>query len=197
MNYRTLGSRLVRLAVATPLLVLPGQALSGPLLDAAIEAERKAAQNDPRGAFDGMHRALAQFSASLPLTVPRVSFVTEKPVGYGAFSARSDSVFKPGEAIITYLEVIGLRWKTLEDGRKQANFSVDLELTDSGGRTLALKKDFGTFAYTGISEITEIYTHLTLEVDGAAPGDYILRYTVNDIVSERATRFEQRFTIAE
>ncbi len=42
----------------------------------------------------------------------------------------------------------------------------------------------------------EIYTHLTLDVSGAKPGDYVLRYTVNDVMGNRAAVFEQTFTVS-
>ncbi|WP_159951425.1 hypothetical protein [Rhizobium sp. 18065] len=178
-------------------LMLAVTAEAGPLLDGASEAERKAAAGDARGAFIGLHQSVAKFSASLPLTVPRALFVSEKPTGYGAYTPKKEPIFDSGEPLITYLEVAGLRWRTLEDGRKQSNFSVDLELSDDKGKTLALKKDFGSFTFTGHVEAQEIYTHLTLDVAGAAPGAYILRYTVNDIIAERSTPFEQHFTVSD
>lgn len=178
-------------------LAMIAGAEAGPLLDGAVEAEGKAAAGDPRGAFLDMQQSFATFTASLPLMVPRALFVTEKPTGYGAYTPKKEPIFRSGEPLITYLEVAGLKWRTLEDGRKQSNFSVDLEMTDAKGKTLALKKDFGSFVFTGHAEAQEIYTHLTLDVSGAAPGAYILRYTVNDIIAERSTPFEQHFTVGE
>lgn len=193
--------KLARLAKVTAAqitaLMLAVPAGAGALLDGASEAERKAAAGDARGAIIGLHQSVATFSANLPLIVPRALFVTEKPTGYGAYIAKKEPIFDSGEPLITYLEVAGLKWRTLEDGRKQSNFSVDLELSNDKGKTLALKKDFGSFTFTGHVEAQEIYTHLTLDVAGAAPGAYILRYTVNDIVAERSTPFEQHFTVSD
>ncbi|MDQ0420977.1 hypothetical protein J2045_002004 [Peteryoungia aggregata LMG 23059] len=172
-------------------------ATSGPLLDAAIEAEKLAAQNDARGAFEAIRSGLAAFSQSLPLTVPRAIFVTEVPKAYRAYAAKAEPVFTVGEKLITYVEVTGLKWQPAADNQRQSHFTVDLELTDDEGKTLALQKEFGNFTFTAHSDAVEVYTHLTLDVAGAKPGGYVLRYTVNDVIAERSTPFELPFTLKE
>jgi hypothetical protein len=171
--------------------------LAGPLLDAAAEAERKAAAGDPAGAFEAIHAGLARFSASLPLSVPRALFVTETPTAYRAYSAKKQPIFHSGEPILAYVEVLGLQWRATDGDLQQAHFTVDLELSDDKGKTLALQKEFGNFTFTAHSPVQEVYTHLTLDVAGAAPGTYILRYTINDVAAERSVPFELPFTLEE
>ena len=178
-------------------LLIAAPAMSGPLLDAAIEAEKLAAQNDARGAFEAIRSGLAAFSQSLPLTVPRAIFVTEVPKAYRAYTPKAESVFLSGEKLITYVEVTGLKWQPAADNQRQSHFTVDLELTDDEGKTLALQKEFGNFTFTAHSDAVEVYTHLTLDVAGAKPGGYVLRYTVNDVIAERSTPFELPFTLKE
>lgn len=170
---------------------------AGPLLDAAIEAERLAAKNDAAGAFEAMRSGLAAFSQTLPLTVPRAVFVTEMPKAYRAYTLKSEPVFAPGEKLITYLEVTGLKWQPADGNKRQSHFTVDLELTDDEGKTLALQKEFGNFTFTAHSDAVEVYTHLTLDVAGAKPGGYVLRYTVNDVIAERSTPVELPFTLKD
>ncbi|MEJ1928829.1 hypothetical protein WDZ92_00955 [Nostoc sp. NIES-2111] len=170
---------------------------AGPLLDAAIEAERLAAKNDASGAFEAMRSGLAAFSQTLPLTVPRALFVTEAPKAYRAYTPKTDAAFAPGEKLITYVEVTGLKWQPSDGGQRQSHFTVDLELTDDEGKTLALQKEFGNFTFTSHSDAVEVYTHLTLDVAGAKPGGYVLRYTVNDVIAERSTPVELPFTLKE
>ncbi|KPF57512.1 hypothetical protein IP85_12985 [Rhizobium sp. AAP116] len=170
---------------------------AGPLLDAAIEAEKLAAQNDAKGAFEAMRSGLAAFSQSLPLTVPHAVFITEVPKAYRAYTAKAEPVFVTGEKLITYVEVAGLKWQPAPNNQRQSHFTVDLELTDDEGKTLALQKEFGNFTFTGHSDAIEVYTHLTLDVDGAKPGGYVLRYTVNDVIAERSTPFELPFTLKD
>lgn len=178
-------------------LLITAPATSGPLLDAAIEAEKLAAQNDARGAFEAIRSGLAAFSQSLPLTVPRAIFVTEVPKAYRAYTAKAEPIFLSGEKLITYVEVTGLKWQPADGNQRQSHFTVDLELTDDEGKTLALQKEFGNFTFTAHSDAVEVYTHLTLDVAGAKPGGYVLRYTVNDVIAERSTPFELPFTLKE
>jgi len=172
-------------------------ALGGPLLDAAIEAERLAAQNDARGAFEAIRSGLAAFSQSLPLNVPRALFVTEVPKAYRAYAPKAEPVFLTGEKLITYVEVTGLKWQPADGEQRQSHFTVDLELTDDEGKTLALQKEFGNFTFTSHSDAVEVYTHLTLDVAGAKPGGYVLHYTINDVIAERSTPFELPFTLKD
>ncbi|MGQ2968934.1 MAG: hypothetical protein ACT6RF_09320 [Allorhizobium sp.] len=178
-------------------LLITAPATSGPLLDAAIEAEKLAAQNDARGAFEAIRSGLAAFSQSLPLTVPRAIFVNEVPKAYRAYTPKAEPVFLSGEKLITYVEVTGLKWQPADGNQRQSHFTVDLELTDDEGKTLALQKEFGNFTFTAHSDAVEVYTHLTLDVTGAKPGGYVLRYTVNDVIAERSTPFELPFTLKE
>ncbi|RKE85031.1 MULTISPECIES: hypothetical protein [Rhizobium] len=170
---------------------------AGPLLDAAAEAERKAAAGDSSGAFEAIHAGMARFTASLPLSVPRALFVTETPTAYRAYTAKKEPIFEAGESLLAYVEVLGLQWQPVEGDRHQAHFTVDLELSDDKGKTLALQKEFGNFTFTAHSPAQEVYTHLTLDVSGAAPGAYILRYTINDVAAERSVPFELPFTLVE
>lgn len=171
--------------------------LAGPLLDAAAEAERKAAAGDPSGAYEAIHAGLARFSANLPLSVPRALFVTETPTAYRAYTAKKEPIFASGEPILAYVEVLGLQWMPVDGDRQQAHFTVDLELSDDKGKTLALQKEFGNFTFTAHSPAQEVYTHLTLDVAGATPGTYVLRYTINDVTAERSVPFELPFTLVE
>ncbi|GEO87139.1 MULTISPECIES: hypothetical protein [Alphaproteobacteria] len=185
------------LAIALTAAGTLSPARAGPLADAAKEAEDKAAAGDVIGAFDQIRDAFGVFAMSLPLTVRKAVFVSEKPKAYGAYSPRPGAVFKPGEPLITYVELIGLAWKPLADGLQQASFSVDFEISEAGGKVLATQKSFGAFTFTSLVRNQEIFTHLTLDLTGAEPGEYLLKYTINDSVSKRFTSFEQPFTIGK
>lgn len=174
-----------------------GLAKAGPLADAAREAEEKAAAGDVIGAYDAIRDAFGAFSMTLPFTVRQAVFVSERPKAYGAYSPKPEPVFKPGEPLITYVEMIGLTWKSLGNGLEQSNFSVDFEISEPDGKILAAQKGFGEFTFTGLVRNQEMFTHLTLDITGAEPGDYLLKYTINDLVGERFTSFEQEFTVRD
>jgi len=181
-------------AIAVSLASAPA-ILAGPLADAAAQAEEKAAAGDAVGAHDIIIGAVADFTMSLPFSVKKAIFVSQKPSAFGAYAERPDSKFPPGEPLVTYIELIGLTWKAIGDGKQQSNFSVDFEIADSKGEVLASQKGFGNFTFTGLVRNQEIFTNLTLDVTGAAPGDYLLRYTINDKVGGHFTTTEQPFTV--
>lgn len=172
-------------------------ALAGPLLDAAIEAEKLAAGGDAPAALAKIQEGMARFSESLPLTVPRAVFITERPAAYGSYTAKPNTVFQPGEPLMTYIEVIGLRWTKLAEDKVETHFTIDMQLTSASGRLVALKEGFGNIRYPSRVAAQEVFTHLTLDLGGAEPGGYVLRYTVNDVVSERSVSFELPFSIAK
>ncbi len=174
----------------------PAPAIAGPLQDAARAAEEKAAAGDAIGAYETMRDGFGVFAMTLPFSVGKAVFVSEKPKAYGAYAAKPDAVFKPGEPLITYVELIGLTWKETGDGLMKSSFSVDFEIAESGGKVLASQKKFGEFTFVGLVRNQEMFTHLTLDITGAEPGDYVLKYTLNDNVSNRFTAFEQKFTVA-
>ncbi len=177
-------------------LLAGSPAAAGPLADAAKVAEEKASAGDVISAYETIAEATADFSMALPLTVKKAVFVAGKPTAYGAYDERSDSVFKAGEPLVTYVELLGLDWKPVEDGKRQSNFTVDLAITDTSGQTLASQENFGNFTFTGFVRNQEIFTHLTLDVSGADPGDYVLRYTIKDTVGGSTATVEQPFTLA-
>lgn len=182
--------------VLCAMLLVGFQAEAGPLADAAKAAEEKAASGDVVGAYETLAEATADFAMALPFTVKKAVFVSGKPTAYGAYDERSNSTFKAGEPLVTYVELVGLDWKPVEDGRRQANFTVDLAITDTSGQTLASQEDFGDFTFTGFVRNQEIFTHLTLDVSGADPGDYVLHYTIKDNVGGSTAKVEQPFTLA-
>ncbi|MDI6837118.1 MAG: hypothetical protein QMD99_15595 [Rhizobiaceae bacterium] len=186
---RTCGVLCASLLVAFP-------AAAGPLAEAAKVAEEKAATGDAVGAYETMTEAFADFAMALPFTVKKAVFVTGKPAAYGAYEAKADSTFKTGEPLVTYLELVGLDWKPVEGGKHQANFMVDLAITDAAGQTLASQENFGDFTFTGFVRNQEIFTDLTLDVSGADPGDYVLRYTIKDTIGGNTASVEQPFTLA-
>lgn len=184
-----LGVALLALACAA------APSLAGPLRDAAEKAETAAKTGGAVEAYSSMREAFADFAAGLPFQVGKALFVTEKPAAYGAYTPRPATAFRPGEPLITYVELIGLTWKPIEGGRQQSSFTVDLELKDGNGATLAAQKGFGSFTFTGFVRNQEIYTHLTLDVSGARPGNYSVYYTINDVNGKQSAVLQQAFTV--
>ncbi|WP_426228399.1 hypothetical protein [Pararhizobium sp. DWP3-4] len=179
------------------LLLLANPALSGPFAEAATKAEALAAAGDTLGAHDAMRSAISAFSATLPFSVGKAVFVAAPPIGYAMYEQKPQPVFKPGEALISYVEPIGLNWKTSAvAGKVETHFTVDLDILSASGEVLGNKKAFGDFTFTSFFHNQEIYATLTTDVSGAAAGDYVLRFHFNDLNSGKSASVDQKFTIA-
>lgn len=179
------------------LLLLAGPALAGPLADAAAKAEALAASGDTLGAHDSMRSAISAFSATLPFSIGKAVFVAAPPVGYAMYEPKQQPVFKPGEALVSYVEPVGLTWKpaTVAD-KMETHFTVDLDILSASGEVLANQKAFGDFTFTSFFRNQEIYATLTTDVSGAAAGDYVLRFHFNDLNSGKSASVDQKFSIA-
>ncbi len=175
---------------------LAGPAAAGQLADAAAKAEALAASGDTVGAHDVMRSAISDFSATLPFSIGKAVFVGADPAGYAMYDPKPGASFKPGEALVSYIEPVGLNWKPATvAGKIQAHFSVDLDILSASGEMLASQKAFGNFTFTGFFRNQEIYATLTTDVSGAAAGDYILRFHFNDLNSGKSASVDQKFTI--
>ncbi|MBD9372062.1 hypothetical protein IB238_05380 [Rhizobium sp. ARZ01] len=171
-------------------------AVAGPLVEAATRAEKLAIDGNPVGAHDAVREAYGAFASTLPFSIGKVTFVTDPPEGYGMYSPRPTSTYKPGEPLISYVEPVGLSWRSIDGGKVEAQFTVDLELLNNKGDTLAEQKAFGSFTFRGFVRNQEVFAKLTLNVEGPPAGDYVLRYRFRDALSGAVALSDQSFSIA-
>ncbi|MCJ8147577.1 hypothetical protein [Shinella sedimenti] len=172
-------------------------ALAGPLADAARKAEEQAVAGDPVGAHNTIRDAFGAFSATLPFTIGKAVFVAAPPEGYGMYATRPTSEFRSGEALISYVEPVGLTWRAVDGGNLESHFTVDLELLDPKGAKLAEQKAFGSFDFKGTVRNQEVFAKLTLNLSGPPAGDYVLRYRFRDTASGAVAISEQPFKIVQ
>jgi hypothetical protein len=184
---------LLRMVFIAALMPAPG--FAGPLADAAKKAEEQAAAGDTVGAHNTIRDAYGAFAATLPFSIGKAVFVSTPPEGYGMFTARPESNFKAGEALISYVEPVGLTWRQGNGGDLESHFTVDLELLDPKGAVLAEQKAFGSFDFKGTVRNQEIFAKLTLNLSGPPVGDYVLRYRFRDAASGAVAISEQPFKI--
>ncbi|HEV7246700.1 MAG TPA: hypothetical protein VGN93_06870 [Shinella sp.] len=173
----------------------PAFAFAGPLTDAAKKAEEQAAAGDTVGAHNTIRDAFGTFAATLPFTIGKAVFVSAPPEGYGMYAVRPASDFKVGEALISYVEPVGLTWRPGDGGLLESHFTVDLELLDPKGTLLAEQKAFGSFDFKGSVRNQEVFAKLTLNLSGPPAGDYVLRYRFRDAASGAVAISEQPFKI--
>jgi hypothetical protein len=184
---------LLRMAFVAALA--PTFALAGPLADAAKKAEEQAAAGDTVGAHNTIRDAFGNFAATLPFSIGKAVFVAAPPEGYGMYSVRPEPSFKPGEALISYVEPVGLTWRPADGGELESHFTVDLELLDPKGTVLAEQKAFGSFDFKGSVRNQEVFAKLTLNLTSPPAGDYVLRYRFRDAASGAVAVSEQPFKI--
>lgn len=167
---------------------------AGELVDRAAQAEELAGQGDAAGAYDAMHEALVALNAAIPLSIRRAVFVAEPPQGYGVYNPRETNGFASTEALVAYVEPIGVTWAPIQ-GLHRAEMTVDFEILTPDGQVLANQNGFAEFNFTSRARNTELMTHLTLELTGAPPGKYVLRYVYNDKNSGESASIELPFEI--
>lgn len=173
----------------------PTVALAGPLADAAKKAEEQAAAGDTVGAHNTIRDAFGNFAATLPFSIGKAVFVAAPPEGYGMYAVRPEPNFKAGEALISYVEPVGLTWRPADGGQLESHFTVDLELLDPKGAVLAEQKAFGSFDFKGSVRNQEVFAKLTLNLTSPPVGDYVLRYRFRDAASGAVAISEQPFKI--
>ena len=147
------------------------------------------------GDVEAAESALADLWTRVPYTARHVMFVSRKASVYGDYEPRPSAVFAPGEALVTYLEPVGYAWKTLSPGTYGFGVTIDFEILTPAGKVLGGQKAFQTVELSSRYRNREFFVSLTLTVDGIAPGDYVLAYTLHDTAGGRAARTEQPFTI--
>ncbi|MGV3650850.1 MAG: hypothetical protein ACO1OK_05455 [Devosia sp.] len=131
-----------------------------------------------------------------PLTFRKALFVASEDAEFGDYEARPDAVFAPGEPIIVYAEPVGFGW--LEEGEGyRFGFGIDLEILSPEGTVLLEQPDFLAVEQQSRVRVRDFLLVMTLDLSGAEPGDYQLRYRVRDIASEKAAPITLDFSIAE
>ena len=168
---------------------------AGELVDLATQAEGLFSKGDNLGAYEKIRQSLSEASDKTPFNIRKAFFVSEKPVNFGNYARVGSNEFPVGSSLITYAEPVGLAWRPADGAEVQAQFTVDFELRNPAGEVLAVQKAFGNFKIESHEPLFEIFTPLTLDVSAVPAGDYVLKYTFNDLNSKKSADIEQRFKL--
>jgi hypothetical protein len=169
------------------------QAAAGLTLALSLAASAVAAQTLPD--LDRAEAGLTAVWTKTPLLVRRALFVAERPEGFGIYQERASNLFKSGETLITYAEPLGYGWNDVGNGQVEFGFSVDFLVKGTDGKLLAGQENFARLVKRSHNRNREFMLTLSLDLDGAPPGDYIVEYKLHDIASDKTTSFEQPFKI--
>jgi len=129
-----------------------------------------------------------------PLTIQKSFFVTDA-TGFGQYTQRGSNVFKPGEKLVAYCEPVGYGWKDTGGGVYQFGFAIDLTVKSSDGKVVAQQQDFAKTQLQSHARNREFMVLLTLTLNGAPAGDYVLEYRLRDLTSDKSTLLDLPFKI--
>jgi len=166
------------------------------LTDLAKQAESDIKDGKTLDAYDAMRKAGLQVWNKGPLTFRKDIFVSNKPGGFGVYDPRPDSVFKPGEKLIIYVEPVGFTWQP-KNGLNHAQLVVDLVLKDGDGNVVAQQQGFGNFSFDSHEQNMETMTAVTVDFAEAPAGKYAAELTFHDTVGDKSASFELPFEIKE
>ncbi|MEH3147614.1 MAG: hypothetical protein PGN34_20215 [Methylobacterium frigidaeris] len=131
----------------------------------------------------------------LPFAARRAMFVREKADVFGGYDPRPTSVFTHGETLLSYIEPVGYGWKPVGPDTVEFGITADFEILDRAGKVLAGQKALLNSRLVSHAKNREFFINLSMNLDGAPPGDYVLAYILHDAATGRSTRVEQPFTL--
>jgi hypothetical protein len=134
--------------------------------------------------------------AATPIQTRTAVLVTAPPQGFGIYGPHPTSTFAPGESIVAYAEPVGFGYREAGPGLWQFGFDVDLLVKTADGQILGGQEGFEQLVMTSRTRNREFMLTLTLELSGAAPGDYVVEYTLHDLASGKVGKFSLPFAIA-
>ncbi len=186
----------VLLAFAFGVFVLSSSsnALAGPIVDEAAKAEALIAEGKGVDAVIAMDTAVAKLWDQLPLTFMEAMFVKERPTAYGVYDRRANSIFKPGEDMIVYMEMAGYEY-----GRDGDFFVIDMtadvDVKTAAGKRLGGQKDFVKLGLRSRIPNREFFGVVVYQFEGLAKGEYVATTTIKDKQSGDEAVFDLPFQI--
>jgi hypothetical protein len=157
-------------------------------------------RDPPRGSdetlasVDALRDALKE---SAELTIPTVAFCT-KVTNFGIYDEMPPGMLRPHQAnnVIVYWEVKNCRMDETDDGRFHASLSSRLELFTSDGKTLWVDEQSRIEDYSKQRREDFFLAQLITLPANLAPGDYILKVSMTDLLASKTNQATHPFTIA-
>jgi len=178
------------------LLLASSASNAGPIADKAAEAERLLEAGDSLGAVAALDAAVEVAWAAMPLTVRNVQHVTQA-TGYGVYVPRDSNVYKSGEKLFLYAEILGYQIGQDPIGNKLISTDLGIKLKDDAGKTLVSVDRGFNFSQAVRVFNKEFFFNVDLNFTGAPPGNYVAEMTVTDRASNKSAVFDVPFQIIE
>jgi hypothetical protein len=145
-------------------------------------------------AMDALDAAATLIWDRSPLSFRRALWVSEAPVGFGAYTPRPTNEYASGDEMIAYVEPIGFGWRKSGD-MWQTDLATDVTIKDKDGKEIYSQKDFQKLALSSRIRNHEFMTRFTFQLTGLAVGNYTLETTLRDAVSSKSGTFSLPFVI--
>lgn len=147
-------------------------------------------------AIDAAQAQLAAAWDAAPLSFRKALFA-DKIEAFGVYEPKQGAVFSPGEQIVVYAEPVGYGYLASEDSSYSFGFDFDLLVKTEDGTIMGGQEKFARTELKSREQNREFLVTLTLSLDGAPAGNYVLEYLAHDIASDETATIQLPFTIAD
>lgn len=177
---------------AAMMMNLPANA--GDAVQLATKAEAQLAKGEHAAAIETMRQALGAMWNQSNIAIRNAFFVNKRATGFGVYDVRKSNVFKPGEALLVYVEPVGQRWSK-EGGVLRSSITADLKVKSADGKVLGGQDAIARFSLSSREQNMEYFAQLTYSFDGIKPGKYIAGTTLNDKIGGSSVSFDLPFEV--
>lgn len=186
------------------ILALVGATLLSPparaetLAEQAGRIEASMAARDPDAALQGALELYASvWDQSPDIRFREALLVSEPAAGFGIYNPRPDDRFKQGDPVIIYVEPTGFGYGAPAAGVVSIGFVVDLKVTSIIGEVMGDVPSLTEVNLTSRARNREFQANLTYNLNGIAPGRYMLETTLRDKNSAKTGMFSLQIEIIE
>jgi hypothetical protein len=183
------------------ILLVSGGALpakAGPIVDKAAEVEELLSAGDDIGAIAAARDLFgAAWDATTSLSIGETVLLAEPASGYGIYNPRPTDTYKLGEPVLIYAEPMGFGYGSPGEGLYSIGFFVDLKVMTEMGEVLGDLQNLTELDLTSRYPNREFQANLTYNLEGIAPGRYILQTTLRDKNSAKIGSFENTVEFVE
>lgn len=148
----------------------------------------------PTEAFKALNDAATDAWLQSPLSFRRTLLVAAPAQSFGSYTPRESSVFDGNTPLRFYAEPTGFGW--IDDGELyRIDLSIDFSLRSADGKPLGEQKDFQDFKIQSRERVREMFFNLSLTLNGAPDGQYVVTFTVHDHATGKDGSFDVPFEI--
>ena len=187
-------ARLLVLITGLFILALPAHADKDELRDMLERAQQYYRQNKPLDALQTLDQASQLVWASVPFSLTQARPLLAAPAAPGQYEARPNTVLKPDEPLVLYMEPIGFKVHQ-QKGMFHYHLVSDFKLTDAWGRVISQQREFSTFKGAVFSFPNRMPLVVSYNLRGLSAGDYKVETILHDLLGRKSCTLTTSLTI--